>query len=83
MKKMIVTLATQRPANLLLAGFELAILALGLAGLGLMVPCPVETECTTLCLLDYGGLLFERLFAEDLTERQTILIICFTIGIRG
>ena len=55
MEKMIVPLATQRLVNLLLAGFKLAILALGLAVLGLMIPCPIKTECTTTCLLDYGG----------------------------
>ena len=55
MKEMTVTLATFGPPNLLLAWCELPKLALGLAVLGLMVTCPIETESTTPCLLDYGG----------------------------
>ena len=55
MEKMIVPLATVGPVNLLLAWCKLPKLAFGLAVLGLVVTCPIETESTTPCLLDYGG----------------------------
>ena len=55
----------------------------GLAGLDLMVPCPVEAENTTPCLLDDGGPLVEWLAVEGVTSRQAILIISFTIGTHG
>ena len=84
MEKVIVPLTTWRPVNQLLARcVRLAILALGLTGLGLMIPGPVEAENTTPCLLDYGGPLIEWLAAEGITDRQASLIIGFTIRIHG
>ena len=60
MEKAIMPLTSRRTANLLCAWFVcLAILALGLAALGLMIPCPIKAEDTTICPLDYGGPLVE------------------------
>ena len=84
MKKVVVPLTTQRPVNMLLTWFvRFAIPALGLAGLDLMIPGPVEAENTTPRLLDYGGPLVERLAVEGITGRQAIPIIGFTGGTCG
>ena len=80
MEKVVVPLATRRPANQPVTWFECpAIPALGLAGPDLMIPCPVEAENTAPCRLDDGGSLLDWLADEDVTSRQASLIIGFTV----
>ena len=82
MEKSIVAFSTRRCTDHLLACLVcFAKLALGLTILGLMVPGPIETQGTTIRLLDYVGPLFERLSREDPTDRQSIFVEDFTIGI--
>ena len=84
MEKATVPLTTRRLVDFLLAWSKRpTILALGLAGFGLMIPGPVEAEDTTACLLDYGGSLIEWPSTEEVTDRQASFIIGLTAGIRG
>ena len=84
MEKVVVLLATWSPINQLLAWFKrFAKLALGLAGLDLVIPCPVEAENASPCLLDYGSPLVKQFAAEVTTGRQSILIEGFTISTCG
>ena len=77
-------LTTRRPINQLLAWIKcFALPALGLAGPGLMTPCPVKAENTAPHGGDDHGPLLDRLAGEGLAIGQASLIIRFVVGTHG